>query len=1768
MARKTTPEKIDADVGDALEKALADKLSETDIDLDLSIEDLETQISKAAKELQAEHTGSAAPEAANAPPVQKQVPRSAKSEGASAAAQTAPAQKTVQRPAISEPLAGTPVLKPANDDSLRDHARSLRNLNRRLPRTIYWLTGLLSLGWLAGGGALAYSFYGAGISNLPLLQRFIATPAGATVIAGLVFPVILFWAFAIMVRRSQELRIAAQTMAEAAFRLVEPETVGQERVMTVGQAVRREVAAMSEGIERTLARAAELETLVHSEVTEIERAYTDNEVRIRSLVEELGHERDSIISHADRVRASISSAHELLRDELSAASDLIHNNVMNTSTQLTMAINQSGETLVERINQSGGAIHGAIDTRSDEIAARMSTSGEAFASLVDGRIAKLNDQAEFLTRALAGTFDSREQAIVGLFNSATQTFSDRISERSDMIVSQLNGVTSNLNDALHGGANEVLALVNSSTENLTGEINSRISTLENAVVTRGKALISEFETRAQALDNGTERLNAALDTRARMINETLLERSKDISRTFADGQEKSLALLAETRVGIQGSLIEQTEELRKVLEERISDITSTVSAGHEKTQELLSNTQSALKSGLGAFSSDLGSMLDARRATFEVSVNNARDVIQTDLARVEEMLSGTSAGISSNLNAFTSAFDSVYETRRSVFETSLSGARAGLEADMARAEEILRGASDDLRGSIGGFSDDLGSVIEAKRAALERSLDSAQGRLIADLSRTEALFDDAGNALGDKVEMFAGKVSNILEARQDSFDKSFADAKAGLEIDLSKTENLLTRTSDDLQSGFAAFNGGLGQLLEDKESSFNASLESARNSIEANLARTEDIISRAKEGLSENFAGFTDNLDQVIESRRVSLFGTLDEARRSFTSAITDDLDRISASRIDMENVLRSEIEKIEVAFGDQTGAIEERTTTMRRALEMGVEAVRKALEQSAGTVAVTLRDKVREAADDLSAEAARASGIIEQQSADFVARIDSRLADTEEKLGARAQALSGAFDAQDEKIMFRTAQSARTLQDHAEGILSALGQVDERLSNRAAYAAQSFAGHSEGVISALDEADQRIMARVHQVSSELDARASDVERRLASSVASSVGSLSTLNERISEQADSAALAFEQRTATLTGMLDERAGDAERRLASSVASSVGSLATLNVRISEQADAAALAFEQRTASLTDMIHERASDAERRLASSVASSVGSLSQLNEKIADQVDSAALAFDQRTASLSTMLDDRTRELSRFMEETALPIVDRMAESGITAAAQLEEATKAASERLRRENSALVQALASRTSETLAAMENARTELDGGVTDLIDRLSASNMNLGQLIELATRNLGSVDQRIAESSASLAANSVTLSEQAEKATGSLATTNRLLETNVHRLTDISSQTLKEVASIASRFDEHGRVLASASDLLNAAQASLSTTLEDRQASLENLAIGLVKKSEEIEATLRSFETLVTSAFERVENRSVDSSEKIRATVSEVVDQAAGRFAEATEEMRRTAGSIRTELEATRNELKRGVLELPEETRESTSKMRRAVSEQINALKELSDIVAKTGRMYDAAPAASEPRPVSLPVPPTLRPAAPLPSQAPAPALRGTIDAGALTQPRPAPQPAPVREPAAAKQTGWVSDLLRRASSEEEAPKPVEARPPLHVVESLNSLSVDIARAIDHNASVELWDRYRRGERNVFTRRLYTIKGQQTFDEIRRKYQTDSEFRTAVDRYVADFEKLLEDVSASDRDSIMTQTYLTSDTGKVYTMLAHASGRIR
>jgi hypothetical protein len=289
---------------------------------------------------------------------------------------------------------------------------------------------------------------------------------------------------------------------------------------------------------------------------------------------------------------------------------------------------------------------------------------------------------------------------------------------------------------------------------------------------------------------------------------------------------------------------------------------------------------------------------------------------------------------------------------------------------------------------------------------------------------------------------------------------------------------------------------------------------------------------------------------------------------------------------------------------------------------------------------------------------------------------------------------------------------------------------------------------------------------------------------------------------------------------------------------------------------------------------------------------------------------------------------------------------------------------------------------------------------------------------------------------------------------------------------------------------------------------------------------------------------------------------------VQAEVAQALAGITGRFRDATGELRGMTAAIQRELEETRAELRRGVLELPQETEASTAEMRRVVAEQIKALNELTTLVARSNRAVD----------VSLPsarrvneAPVGLRESRPAPSR-PAPEP--------LPRPEPTPEPpppAPVRpvtRPVGEApregdgRSGWMSDLLSRASREERAPEP-DARPANRArgtIESLDTISGDIARMVDHGAVVEAWERWRQGERGLFTAALYTPQGLQTFEEIRRKYRLEPEFKRTVDRYVEEFERLLSEVGRNDRDQALTRTYLTSDTGKVYTLLAHASGR--
>src|SRR5271166_628257 len=280
--------------------------------------------------------------------------------------------------------------QPANDDR-ESIGQILHSLQRRPARTTYTIATVFAAAWILIGLLLGWMY-------LPQLAAALS-PAGLTApvlaVLGAIFcaPIIFFYALAHMAWRSQELRLITQSMAQVAMRLAEPETVARESIVTVGQAIRREVAAMGDGIERALARAAELETLVANEVSALEHAYNDNEVRIRALLQDLGSQRDTLVGQAGQIS-------ELVSEQVNEASRRITHTVAEKGEHITRALGHAGDTMIQALGGRGGDLLDRLEGTSQETSQALATASDRLTSTLNFKTDHIGDEFTEITANL------------------------------------------------------------------------------------------------------------------------------------------------------------------------------------------------------------------------------------------------------------------------------------------------------------------------------------------------------------------------------------------------------------------------------------------------------------------------------------------------------------------------------------------------------------------------------------------------------------------------------------------------------------------------------------------------------------------------------------------------------------------------------------------------------------------------------------------------------------------------------------------------------------------------------------------------------------------------------------------------------------------------------------------------------------------------------------------------------------------------------------------------------------------------------------------------------------------------------------------------------------------------------------------------------------------------------------------------------------------------------------------------------------------------
>ncbi|MGU3391060.1 hypothetical protein [Sphingomonas sp. M1A8_2b] len=143
------------------------------------------------------------------------------------------------------------------------------------------------------------------------------------------------------------------------------------------------------------------------------------------------------------------------------------------------------------------------------------------------------------------------------------------------------------------------------------------------------------------------------------------------------------------------------------------------------------------------------------------------------------------------------------------------------------------------------------------------------------------------------------------------------------------------------------------------------------------------------------------------------------------------------------------------------------------------------------------------------------------------------------------------------------------------------------------------------------------------------------------------------------------------------------------------------------------------------------------------------------------------------------------------------------------------------------------------------------------------------------------------------------------------------------------------------------------------------------------------------------------------------------------------------------------------------------------------------------------------------------------------------------------------------------------QTAIVETRIEDARAErDEAERDTFARRVSLLIESLNSASIDITKAIAPEISDSAWGAYLKGDRGVFTRRAVRILDASEVREIAALYDDNEAFRDMVNRYIHDFEAMLRAILTQRDGSPLGVTLLSSDMGKLYVALAQAIERLR
>jgi hypothetical protein len=886
------------------------------------------------------------------------------------------------------------------------------------------------------------------------------------------------------------------------------------------------------------------------------------------------------------------------------------------------------------------------------------------------------------------------------------------------------------------------------------------------------------------------------------------------------------------------------------------------------------------------------------------------------------------------------------------------------------------------------------------------------------------------------------------------------------------------------------------------------------------------------------------------------------------------------------------------------------------------------ALERSYGENEIRVRGLISELATEreaLANNSARVSEALKGVGAQVARDISNASSAIDKKLAERGLQLTELLVARSSEAAEQVQKAQARVTEAVPGLLERLGKEQGRLTEVIEGATQNLAALESVVAQRTTALDKTMKERTEALQSSLAARIKGLETSVAQGAILLDNTLKERTDAFTATVAQGAVALENtvkdRTEGLTTLLSQGAvllDNTLKQRTEALTTTIGQGAealdqTLKDRteafvasVGQGGQALDKALKDRTEAFTALVSQGAVVLDKTLAertSALATSIGDgAAKLDKTLADRTGHFNAMIEQKAALLERALQDRTGQFIAAITGGTSALDRTLQERAETFTRSLLGRVQALETAITQQTSSLDKTMMERAQAVIMALSERLKAIDATFSG---RAAETDQMLGEHARATAEAFGKqtaqLNQVLANNASLMQQTANQVGAQSKEAVG-------ILTSQTQTLREVSRNLLDQIHGLTQRFESQGQAILTAAKALDSSNTKIDSILEGRHQAIIALLHTVNTKAQDLDNMMRSYAGMVENAMNQAEARAKQvgtalardtagqaqqalaqierlreeaqahtqravgqlksSFETVITQIGQQLEQIRGQFDNTSRGMRETAQKTASDLDSLRQEMQKRMEALPEHTAQTTAAIRKALTDQ---LKEIEAITT---------PALTRPAPPPPPVAEPYRPAAPQP-QPPLPHFdqrgrqlyspegdMGQV-AGGLAQQLAGAAP---RAPAQPSGNQWsVGDLLSRASAEPDqgygAPSfGTRAAPPQ---QSGGGLRLDeIARAIDYRTAADVWQRFRSGERGVLGRHIYSLDGQATFDEVSRRYEREGDFRMTVDRYIGDFERLLGEAEASDPQGHMLNSYLTSESGRVYLLLAHASGRLR